>query len=428
MERYRRWMFFIIALSYVISYFHRPTLAVVGPELSAGLGLTPPEVGLVGSSFFMAYAAGCIPFGYIVDRFGPRRTLLISVLLSALGTMLFAFSSSLAPLALGRAVTGFGMSAVAIAAMKIFATWYRRDQFATCSGILLAVGNMGALLSTAPLMLLVSSMGWRDAFWIIGLYTFVVSLLSYAVIRDKPSDLRVSFDPAHFEAAHPANITILFALKNIFRQKNFYLVSLFVFIYYGTFMGLASLWLGPYLNTVYGLPKSTTSTILMMFPLGMIIGCPLSGFLSDKIVKSSKRVLLYGGILYLASYAPLIAFTGSLPVAFLYVLLFYCGVTGGFFIMAMPCLKDIIRPECFGTATGAINSIMSLGGGFYQFFLGVVLNALDKGGSSPASSYRMVFLFTAGNILAGIILFSFFGRDKAKARGAALEQTPSPAA
>ena len=216
MERYRRWMFVVIALSYVISYFHRPTLAVVGPELVSGLGLTPPDIGLVGSAYFMAYAAGCVPFGYVVDRFGPRKTLLISILLSALGTVLFASSSSLAPLALGRAVTGFGMSAVAVAAMKIFATWYRKDQFATCSGALLAVGNMGALLSTAPLMLLVSAMGWREAFWVIGLYTLAVSLISYVVIRDKPSDMGYQIDTTQYVTADAANVSIPKALKSIF--------------------------------------------------------------------------------------------------------------------------------------------------------------------------------------------------------------------
>ena len=302
---------------------------------------------------------------------GPRKTLLISVLLSALGTVLFATSSSLAPLALGRAVTGFGMSAVAVAAMKIFAIWYRKDQFATCSGILLAVGNMGALLSTAPLMLMVSAMGWREAFWIIGLYTLVVSVVSFIIIRDKPSDLQYCFDPTQYETVSAEKVSIPQALKSIFLSKDFYLVSILVFIYYGTFMGLASLWLGPYLNTVYGLPKSTTSTALMMFPLGMIIGCPLSGYLSeDKVVKSSKRVLLYGGILYLASYIPLILFTDVIPLVFLFILLFYCGITGGFFIMSIPCLKQIMPQDRFGTATGAINAIMSLGGGFYPILSG----------------------------------------------------------
>ena len=419
-------MFFVIALSYVISYFHRPTLAVVGPELSAGLGLTPPEVGLAGSSYFVAYAVGCVPFGYVVDRFGARKTLLISVLLSALGTVLFASSSSLAPLALGRAVTGFGMSAVAVAAMKIFATWFRKDQFATCSGILLAVGNMGALLSTAPLMLMVSAMGWRDAFWVIGLYTLAVSFVSFAVIRDKPSDLHYSIDQTQFETTSGGTVSIPQALKSIFLSKNFYLVSIFVCIYYGTFMGLASLWLGPYLGTVYGLQKSTVSNVLMMFPLGMIIGCPLSGSLSDRIVKSSRRVLLYGGIFHLASYILFILFTDSIPVAFLFALMFYYGITGGFFIMAMPCLKDIMPPDRFGTATGAINAIMSLGGGFYQFFLGVLLSTLERIGYSTTASYRAVFIFAAGNVLAGIVLFSFFRKGRVIAQSRSLKELSCP--
>ena len=104
-------------------------------------------------------------------------------------------------------------------------------------------------------------------------------------------------------------------------------------------MGVGSLWAGPYLQNVYGLTKQAAGNIIMMFPLGMVFGCPLSGYVSDKILKSRKSVLLGGCVLHTISYIPLVFFTDGLSVNLLYVLFFWYGLSGGR-IRLLLCLRQ----------------------------------------------------------------------------------------
>ena len=147
-------------------------------------------------------AVACLPSGLLTDAIGARKTITFCLGIAAAGTMLFAVSSSVPLLGAARAMIGFGVSSVYIAAMKIFSDWYKKNELATCSGALLAVGNVGALLSTAPLVVLIGNFGWRSTFVGLGWYTIAVAIISYLLIRNSPTELGFSpVEPAVPQAA-----------------------------------------------------------------------------------------------------------------------------------------------------------------------------------------------------------------------------------
>ena len=116
MHRYRMLIFVVISLSYVVSYFHRSSSAVVGPVLMDDLNISPTDLGFIGSMYFWAYAVACLPSGLLTDAIGARKTITFCLGIAAAGTMLFAVSSSVPLLGAARAMIGFGVSSVYIAA------------------------------------------------------------------------------------------------------------------------------------------------------------------------------------------------------------------------------------------------------------------------------------------------------------------------
>ena len=94
MHRYRMLIFVVISLSYVVSYFHRSSSAVVGPVLMDDLNISPTDLGFIGSMYFWAYAVACLPSGLLTDAIGARKTITFCLGIAAAGTMLFAVSSS----------------------------------------------------------------------------------------------------------------------------------------------------------------------------------------------------------------------------------------------------------------------------------------------------------------------------------------------
>lgn len=416
MMRYRLLIFFVVSVAYVLAYFHKGVSAVVGPEILKELALTPTSLGLISSAYFWGFAATAFPSGILSDTLGARKTLVVFVLIAGIGGFIFGGTYSIAMLTFGRFVIGFGSGVVFVAAMRILADWYKPDEMATYSGLLLAAGNIGAFVSTTPMVFLMDNLGWRNAFIAVGVITVLVCIACYIIVRNKPSEL--GFPPPREVMSaelvqENSNVSLFEATKVVLSEKRFYLLAVFIFSFYGTFMGFGSLWAGPYLLNVFGLSKEVAGNILMMFPLGMIIGCPLSGYFSDKIIKSRKGVLLYGCVLHSLCYIPLIFLTENMNNLALYILFFLYGLLGGTFVSCFACVKEIYDARFAGTANGALVVFVSTGGAFYQYVMAAVINcypAISPGVYSLVA-FKATLMVPLVGLLVGSIAFAFFREE-----------------
>jgi sugar phosphate permease len=417
-RRRRLLIFVVIAFTYVISYFHRAAPVVVGPVIAGELGLSPAQLGLMSSMYFWAYAVAVFPSGLLSDGWGARKTIAAFVLLAAVAGFAFAFAESTATLAASRFVIGLGVSVVYVAALRIFADWYSPNELATYSGLLLAFGNVGALLSTAPLAAAIAMVGWRDVFTIVAVLTAVAAFISYAVVVDTPAELerrRMPDPPSAPVRSGPSGFAMLRdSIVAVFSERRIYLLGVLVFSFYGTFMGVGSLWAGPYLHAVYGLSKQEAGQILMLFPIGMTIGCPLAGWLSDRVFGSRRTVLLYGGILHVLVYVPLVFFTGDMNEWLLGAVFLWYGLSGGAFVVCFAAAKELYDPRYAGAAVGAVTMFLQCGGAFYQYVIGVVVGhpGLVGAGVDPVALYSRAFAAPMIGLALGLVLFARF-RDAA---------------
>lgn len=412
--RRRLFIFVMLSFTYIISYFHRSAPAVVGPVIMEEMSLNAEQLGIVGSMYFWAYAATALPSGLLSDTWGARRTIAFFVFLAGVGGILFAHSGSVETLAASRFLIGLGVGVVYVAAMRIFSDWYSPNELATYSGLLLAAGNIGALMSTTPLVFAMKQVGWRHSFDIIAALTFLAAAVGYFIIRNKPGDIgrRHAATPETATKVEPP-VSLSASVKTVWGEKKIYLLGALLFSFYGTFMGVGSLWAGPYLRDVYGLSKIDSGTILMLFPLGMTIGCPLAGYLSDKVFGSRRKVLLYGGILHVTSYIPLVFFNDSMGIGALKVLFFWYGLSGGTFVVCFACAKEIYEKHFAGTAVGSLNIFLFMGSAFYQYIMGVVINFTSGGENVDFSKvYSIAFFVPMAGMLIGIVVFTFF-RERA---------------
>jgi len=413
MQSYRFLIFLGLSAAYLVSYFHRAAPAVVGPEIIKDLGIAPAALGFMGSMYFWAYAAAMLPAGVLADTWGSRKTMSVFILVAALGGFIFGFAPGVAYLAVGRFLVGFGVGFIYVPAVRVLADWYRPDELATYSGILLAVGNFSAMISARPLVALMSVIGWRNSFYVVAVFTVLAALFVWLVVRNKPTELNFPTprDLMGLPPAPPASkVSLGSAVKAVFANPQFYLLGMLLFSYYGTFMGVGSLWAGPYLQHVYGLSKEAAGNIIMMFPLGMVFGCPISGYLSDKVLRSRKKVLLTGVALHALSYIPLVFFPDKMTVSQLYMLFLWYGLSGGAFVSCFACAKETCEPKFAGTAVGSLNIFIFVGGAFYQQAMGLVIQQYPvvKAGVYSLPAYQAAFWVPFVGLIVGFILYSFF--------------------
>src|SRR5262245_30415931 len=176
----------ILGALYIVSQFLRNSVGVIAPDLAAEVGLSPIEIGLLSSIYFFVFAATQLPLGVALDRFGPKRCMLISIAVTVAGSAAFALAHDASGLTVSRALLGLGTACFLMAPVALYARWFPPERFSTFAGIHLGVGTLGALLATAPLAFAAASVGWRTAFLAVAVVTVVIGLITWLIVSDDP--------------------------------------------------------------------------------------------------------------------------------------------------------------------------------------------------------------------------------------------------
>ncbi|MBW2013908.1 MAG: MFS transporter, partial [Deltaproteobacteria bacterium] len=184
-----RWLIFIaLALAYFFVYFHRLSLSVVANDLINDFQTTASVMGFLGSIYFYCYALMQFPAGLLSDSLGPRKSVTFFLIIASAGSIIFGFAPTIKVAFIGRVMVGLGVSMVFIPTMKILSQWFRPHEFAFMTGILNAVGGVGVLAATWLLALMTLIFGWRISFEFMGCCTFIIVVLVWFIVRDRPED------------------------------------------------------------------------------------------------------------------------------------------------------------------------------------------------------------------------------------------------
>lgn len=413
-----RWVIFtILSMAYLFVYFHRLSLSVVADELITEFHASAGIMGMLGSVYFYCYAVMQLPAGLLSDSIGPRKTVTFFLVIAALGSILFGMAPTIGIAFLGRVMVGFGVSMVFIPTMKILSQWYRKDEFAQMAGILNAVGGAGVLMATWALASMASSLGWRLSFEIIGLLTFFIAIFAWLLVRDQPPDAqKMSIDPAIElveKSSSSAKISLLEGAWRVVSERNFWPLAIWFFFNCGIFFGFGGLWSGPYLMNVMKMSRAEAGAILSMIAWGMIIGSPLLGIFSDRVLKSRKKLFILCSSVLSLLFALLCFFPDGLSRSTLYCVFFLFSVSSSaIVIIGFTSAKELFPIGIAGTSVGTVNLFPFLGGAVFMPFLGKILDAYpvnSAGGHSP-EGYSAMLLFLLISALVTLVS-SFFIKE-----------------
>jgi sugar phosphate permease len=131
-----RWIAFsLLALCYMLAFFHRVAPAAIAVELQRDFQASGAALGALSAMYFYIYLLMQIPVGVMVDTLGVRRIVTLGALLSGLGSMLFAGADSLLLASVGRLLVGLGVSVFFISLMKVNAVWFHDRHFGSAGGL-----------------------------------------------------------------------------------------------------------------------------------------------------------------------------------------------------------------------------------------------------------------------------------------------------
>jgi sugar phosphate permease len=409
--RYRWLIFWILAFSYILVYFHRLCPAVVALDMMRDLKTGGALMGFLGAAYFYPYALMQLPAGLLSDSWGPRKTITLFFCVAFLGSVLLGLAPNVFVAILGRTLVGLGIAMLFVPTMKVLAEWFRVREFATMTGILMAMGGMGSLIAAAPLAWLSSWIGWRLSFVIVGLITLLLAVLVWIFVRDRPESLGWPSPSGKLKRELPG-IGLMEGVKKVLTCAPFWPVAVWFFFDCAIFFSFGGLWGGPYLMQVYGLSKAAAGQVLSMLGVGLIVGGPFLSYLSNRIFKARKPVLVLCSAALLCLTVPLAFYTDKISLIGLYLL---CAGFGMFssaaVVIGFTTTKELFPVQMAGTATGLVNLFPFVGGAVFQPLLGYVLERHGRvEGAFTLVAYREAFLilFFCGLVT---LLSTFFVRE-----------------
>jgi len=249
----------------------RTLIATIGPLLALEFALSATELGLLAALFFVSYAAVQLPVGMAMDLFGVRRVQATLTLIAATGFALCAMSSGIVGLAIGRLVTGVGVSVGMIAMLTAHSQWLPRHRVAGMTGLGVFVASFGGLAATLPAQLLVPLIGWRGLFWILSGLGLVVAAWIALSVPDLPRTT----------TRRRGMVQEVREFARIFVHPAFLRYAPAITILSGLTFTYGGLWAGPWLRDVGGFETDARAALLMAYAAGMTGGSLLTGQLAS---------------------------------------------------------------------------------------------------------------------------------------------------
>ncbi len=418
-----RWLVFsILALGYVLVYFHRLSPGVMALELMDAFHVSGAVVGLLASAYFYPYAIMQLPAGLLSDSLGPRKSVTIFLLIAAAGAVFFGLAPSLSVAIFARVLVGLGVCMVFVPALKILSQWFTRGEFSMMTAILNAMGGVGVLVAAAPLAVLTDVLGWRKTFFAIGMVTLLLAGAVWKWVRNRPEEIGLppiaspGSGSTGVSAALP--IPLFHGMKKVLKDRHFWAIAIWFFFNCGIFFGIGGLWGGPYLMHVYGLSKTGAGWVLNSVAFGLIVGSPFLSMLSDRVFVSRKKVLVLSSIAIAITMLSLIMFTDRLPHPALYAVFFSIGLfSAAIVVIAFTATKELFPLEIAGTSVGTVNLFPFAGGAAFQPLLGVVLKRVSGAPDVyTVGAYRTVFVCCFIAAIIALISISFMKETLATER------------
>jgi MFS family permease len=392
-----------LAAIYLVSQFLRNSVGVIAPDLAAEIGLSAAEIGLLSSAFFFSFAAAQLPLGVAIDRYGPKRCMLVCAGVAFAGAVLFATATTATGLIAARVLMGLGSSCYLMAPLALYARRFPPERFTVLAGIQIAIGTVGTLFVTAPLAWASATIGWRATFLAVAASVIACAALVAIFVREDGSD-RV-----HPGAAETMGESLRGVLE-VARLRAFVPLFLMHAMSYSSYVLIVGLWGGPYLTHVYGYGLTARGDLLMLPAISHIIGVVVWGH-AERVFGTYKPLVLTGALATAAALG-LLAALGKPEPFWLGVWLALFGFLPAYIPVLLAHGRSFLSPHLLGRGMTLFN-IGTMGGAFVvQLVSGALIDVFPaQAGVYPVDAYRAVFAAQALGIVVACAAYLTMRRE-----------------
>ncbi|WP_447768736.1 MFS transporter [Sphingobacterium faecium] len=387
------WVFGLIF--YFLDYVIRSSPAVMLPQLAEQFKVSPVGLVTIIGTYYYTYSTVSLLAGLALDKFGAKYSLFIGTFILGLGCLLFVLSNSFSGNA-GRLLQGAGCAFAFPGCVYLASKGFSAKSLATAIGFTQCIGMLGGSAGQFIVGPWIEQGVNINHFWLTtGLVTILVAFGLLLVIP-KNAD---QFQPVN----HIGSKGILWPYKVVFSNPQSWLCGIISGLLFAPTTIFAMTWGVAFFEQDKDFSFHTATIASAMIPMGWVLGCPLLGYITDRIA-ARKPVLLAGAMVMILAICQIIFMPDLLSA---YTTNFIFGVASGAAMIPYSVIKESNPDEVKGSATGAINfitfGVTTLLNPIFSKFFGQTLSQ----GANKSTHFQLTGLFWIAGIGLAIILMFF---------------------
>ena len=390
---HRRWS--ICALLFfaaTINYMDRQVIALLKPTLQNQLGWSEIGYSNIVFAFYVAYAAGLLVMGRVVDRLGTRKGFSLSVFVWSVAAVAHALAHSVLQFSMVRFVLGIGESGNFPSSIKTVAEWFPKKERALATGIFNSGTNIGAIVTPLVVPWITYRFGWQMAFISTGALG-LIWLLAWWMLYRRPEEYRgISPEELAYIRSDPPEVdppTVL--LRNLIDHRQTWAIALgrlftdpvwYVYLF----------WIPDFLSRRFGLSLAAMAVPLLVIHTGATVGSISGGWISSVLLNNglslnrSRKTALF--VCALAVTPVVVASSTSHLWLAVVVVAIAAGAHQGWSANLYTLASDMFPRAAVGSVVGFGSMAGAIGALFAAKAVGYILEF--------TGSYVLVFL-TAGS-------------------------------
>jgi MFS family permease len=387
----------LVAVYYFYQYALRSAPSVMMPQLTDAFSVNALGVSAIVGMFYYGYSPFSLVAGTSMDRFGAKRVIPIGAAVVGIGAILFG-TGDVTAANIGRFLQGAGGAFALIGAVYLITKNFPASVGASLIGATqmfgMAGGSAGQFL-VGPIVK--GGVSW-DRFWIYaGCLGLVISVVLLILLPKEA--------PKTSTSGSGAFATFLRSLGKVFRNPQSYLCGFISGLLFIPTTILGMTWGVRFLQEARGREYGAAVTLAAAIPLGWMIGCPLLGFISDRLGR--RKPVIFAGTIMLLAVVAWVLF-GNPEILRGHTVGILMGIASGAAMLPYTVIKEVNPPELGGTATGVVNFLNFTFSAFLGPVFGARLVEMPEGDTSLALvHYQAGFRPLLYGIVVALILTFF---------------------
>jgi len=398
-SRLYRWLVLIfVSLAMFGSYYAYDALSPLADVLKQQLGFTDLDIGFLQFMYSFPNIFTVVIGGFIIDRFGLRKALMLFAVLSFVGPAITAATGHLPIMAAGRLIFGMGAESLNVAVTTALARWFRGKELSFAFGLNLTASRLGTFAAlNSPTWARSAYANWRTPFLI------ALGFSSLCLVGAVIYWLMEEWAEKNYDLGIVSTDKVVFADLFKFGLSYWLIVALCVVFYSAIFP--FQTFAVKFFIEAHGTSREFGGFLSSMLTLFAMIATPIFGLWVDRVGKRALLMMI-GSSLLIPVYL-MMAYTR----VSLYVPMAMMGVAFSLIPAVMwPSVAYLVEQPKLGTAYGLMTMLQNIGFGGFNLLVGWA-NTFSHADASNPAGYRLgMWIFSVLGILG--VLFAFLLRQQ----------------